>query len=103
MKKHFVNITKKLKVKPTETKTYELILSEILDRCKDHQINIKILSQMNEEKNLFSFKPVTSEEVLKTIYSLKNNKGSLFQLHYSSQIYKCQCLCKCLAGRFYLI
>ena len=76
MKKHFVNITKKLKVKPTETKTYELILSEILDRCKDHQINIKILSQMNEEKNLFSFKPVTSEEVLKTIYSLKSNKGS---------------------------
>ena len=32
---------------------------------------------MNGEKNLFSFKPVTSEEVLKTIYTLKNNKGSL--------------------------
>ena len=32
---------------------------------------------MNDEKNLFSFKPVTSEEVLKTIYSRKNNKGSL--------------------------
>ena len=33
---------------------------------------------MNDEKNLFSFKPVvTSEEVLKTIYSLKSNKGSL--------------------------
>ena len=31
---------------------------------------------MNGEKNLFSFKPVTSEEVLKTIYTLKN-KGSL--------------------------
>ena len=31
---------------------------------------------MNGEKNLFSFKPVTSEEVLKTIYTLKNNKGS---------------------------
>ena len=31
-------------------------------------------SQINDEKNLFSFKPVTSEEVLKTIYSLKNNK-----------------------------
>ena len=29
------------------------------------------------KKKLFSFKPVTSEEVLKTIYSLKNNKGSL--------------------------
>ena len=32
---------------------------------------------MNIEKNLFSLKPVTFEEVLKTIYSLKNNKGSL--------------------------
>ena len=32
---------------------------------------------MNGEKNVFSFKPVTSEEVLKTIYSLKNNKGPL--------------------------
>ena len=32
---------------------------------------------MNGEKNLFSFQPVTSEEVLKTIYALKNNKGSL--------------------------
>ena len=32
---------------------------------------------MNDEKKLFSFKPVTSEEVLKTIYFLKNNKGSL--------------------------
>ena len=32
---------------------------------------------MNNEKNLFSFKPITSEEVLKTIYSLKNDKVSL--------------------------
>ena len=32
---------------------------------------------MNGKKNLFSFKPVTSEEVLKTIYTLKNNKESL--------------------------
>ena len=31
---------------------------------------------MNNEKNLFSFKPITSEEVLKTIYSLKNDKVS---------------------------
>ena len=31
---------------------------------------------MNGVNNLFSFKPVTSEEVLKTIYSLKNNKRS---------------------------
>ena len=32
---------------------------------------------MNDEKNLFSFKPVMSGEVLKTIYSLKNSQGSL--------------------------
>ena len=32
---------------------------------------------MNGEKKLFSFKCVTSGEVLKTIYFLKNNKGSL--------------------------
>ena len=32
---------------------------------------------MNNEKNLFSFKPITSEEALKTIYSLKNDKVSL--------------------------
>ena len=36
MNKHFVNITKKLKLKPTETETNELKLSEILDGCKDH-------------------------------------------------------------------
>ena len=52
-------------------------MSEIMDRYKDHQGIIKIGSQMNVEKNFLSFKPVTSEEVFKTIYSLKNNKGSL--------------------------
>ena len=34
-------------------------------------------SQMNGKKNLFSSKLVTSEEILKTIYSLKSNKVSL--------------------------
>ena len=29
---------------------------------------------MNDEKNLFSFKPVLSKEVLETIYSLKTIK-----------------------------
>ena len=58
MKKYFVNITKKLKLKLTETETNELILSEILDRYKDHQSIVKIRSQMNDEKNLFSFEPV---------------------------------------------
>ena len=58
MNKHFVSITKKLKLKLTETETNELILSEILDRYKDHQSIVKIRSQMNDEKNLFSFEPV---------------------------------------------
>ena len=58
MNKYFVNITKKLKLKLTETETNELILSEILDRYKDHQSIVKIRSQMNDEKNLFSFEPV---------------------------------------------
>ena len=35
MNKHFVSITKKLKPKPTKTKTNELTVSEIPDRCKD--------------------------------------------------------------------
>lgn len=35
--KHFVNSTKKLKLKLTETGTKELTLSEILDRNKDLQ------------------------------------------------------------------
>ena len=58
MNKYFVNITKKLKLKLTETETNELILSKILDRYKDHQSIVKIRSQMNDEKNLFSFEPV---------------------------------------------
>ena len=57
----FVNITNFIKFKPTETETNELKLSDILDRYEDHQSIIKILSQMNDEKNLFLFKPVTSE------------------------------------------
>ena len=57
----FVNITDHIKFKPTETETNELKLSDTLDRYEDHQSIIKILSQMNEEKNLFLFKPVTSE------------------------------------------
>ena len=32
---------------------------------------------MNDKKNLFLFTPFTLEEILKTIYSLKSNKGSL--------------------------
>ena len=39
MNKHFVNITKILK--PTETETNELTLSEIMDRYKDHQGIVK--------------------------------------------------------------
>ena len=61
--KHFVNIA-------TETGT-----NELLERYKDHQSMIKILSQMNNEKNLFSFKPFTLEEVLQRI----------MKLHYPSQ------------------
>ena len=68
---------KKLKLKQSETEKNQLSVSEILDKYKGHQSIVKIRSQMNGEKTLFSFKPVTSEEVLKTIYSLKNNKGSL--------------------------
>ena len=52
MNKHFVNITKKLKLKPTETETNELSLSEILDKYKDHQSIVKMPFQMNGEKNL---------------------------------------------------
>ena len=77
MNKYFVNITKKLKLKQSETEINELSLSEILDKYKDHQSIVKIRCKINGENNLFSFKPVTSEEVLKTIYTLKNNKGSL--------------------------
>ena len=77
MSKYFVNITNKLKLKQSETEINELSLSEILDKYKDHQSIVEIRPQTNGKKNLFSFKPVTSEEVLKTIYTIKNNKRSL--------------------------
>ena len=60
-KKHFINISNKLELKPTETETNELTLSEIQ-------------SQMNDDKNLFSFKSITSKEVLKTISLSKTTK-----------------------------
>ena len=41
MNKYFVNISKKLTLKPTETEINELSLSEILDKCKDHQSIVK--------------------------------------------------------------
>ena len=63
MNKQFVNITDKFKLKPTTTET---------NNCQEYR---KILSEMNDEKNLFSFKPVTSEEVLKTLYSLKSKRS----------------------------
>lgn len=75
MKKHFVNRTKKLKLKSTETEANEYSLSEILYKYIDHQSIVKIQSLMAGQNNLFSFKTVTSEEVLKTLYSLKNHKG----------------------------
>ena len=65
MNKYFVNISKKLELKQSETEINELSLSDILDKYKDHQSIVKIRFQMNGEKNLFSFKPVTSEELLK--------------------------------------
>ena len=34
---HFVNITKKLKLKPIETEANDLTLSQILDRHKNYQ------------------------------------------------------------------
>ena len=66
-KKNFVSITDKLKLKPIEVKTKKLTLSKNLDTYRDHQRIPKIQSQVNVEKNLFPFKPVTSEKVLKTI------------------------------------
>ena len=35
---------------------------------------------MNDENNLFSFNPLTSEEVVKTVYSLKKD-------HYDVTLY----------------
>ena len=72
---HIVNITKILN--PTEIETMEHTLSEIRDRCKDRQSIVKTRSQMSGEKTLLSFKSVTSDKTLKTITSLKNNKGAL--------------------------
>ena len=40
--KHFINITKICKLKPTETETNELKLSEILDMFKNDQSILKI-------------------------------------------------------------
>ena len=77
MTKLSVNITKKLKLKPTETEIPELTLSKILERYKDHQSIVKSWSQINDNKNLILFKLALSKEVPKTTSSLKNNKGSL--------------------------
>ena len=77
MNRHLVIITIKLKLKLTETETNELTLSEILDMYKDHQSIVK-MSEMNDE-NLFSFKPVTSEEVL------SKKQQRIIKLLYSSQ------------------
>ena len=54
MNKHFVNITKKLKLKQSETEINEVSLSQILDKYKDHQSIVEIRSQMNGKKNLYS-------------------------------------------------
>ena len=35
---------------------------------------------MNDEKNLFSFKPFTSEEVLKILYSLKSKRSLIYTI-----------------------
>ena len=75
IEKHFVNRTEKLKLRQTETEANEFSNEkEILCKYKDHQSIVKIRSLMAGKNNLFSFKPVTSEEVLKTLYSLKNCK-----------------------------
>lgn len=60
MNKHFINVTKKLKFKTTETETNEHTLSEILYRYIENQSIVP--------KNLFSFKPVTFEKVFKTLF-----------------------------------
>ena len=53
MNKHLVNITKKLKLKQTETEINELSQLEMLDKYKDHQSIVKIRSQMSGE-NIYS-------------------------------------------------
>ena len=67
MNKHFVVITKKLKLKPTATETNEFTLSEILDEYKDHESIVKVQSQMNEEKNLYFYSNLSR---LKKYYKL---------------------------------
>ena len=67
MNKHFVVITKKLKLKPIATETNEFTLSEILDECKDHESIVKVRSQMNEEKNLYFYSNLSR---LKKYYKL---------------------------------
>ena len=84
MYKHFINITKKLKLDLTETETNELTLSKILDSYKDNLSIIKIRSHINGEKNLFSLKLLTSEELSKTIL-LSKKQQRINKLHYSSQ------------------
>ena len=42
MNKYFINITKKLKLKQSETEINGLSLSEILDKYKEHQSIVKI-------------------------------------------------------------
>ena len=54
MNKHFVKITKKLKLKQSETEINEVSLPQILNKYKDHQSIVEIRSQMNGEKNLYS-------------------------------------------------
>ena len=54
MNKHIVNITKKLKLKPTKTATKELALSEILYKYKDHQSIVKMWPGMAEKVYLHS-------------------------------------------------
>ena len=76
MNKYIFNITKKVKLKPTETDINQLSLWQILDKCKYHQHIVKISSQINDKENLFSFKDVTCEEKL-TDCLLKNNERSL--------------------------
>ena len=66
MNKYFVNITRKLKLKPTETEINEFSLSEILDKYKDHQSIVKY-----NLKWMAKIIYVTYEEALKNTYSLK--------------------------------
>ena len=70
-KKQFASITKKW------YKRKELSMSELLYIYKGQQSIVKIQSQMNDKENLFSFKPLLCEKLLKSISFVKNNKRSL--------------------------